>query len=218
MPEFNIMLVEDHVLVREGIRGIIEENPAYRVVAETGDGLEALQILKTLPVNLAVLDITVPGLSGIEVTKQIKRHYPDCKVLILTVHNNQEFLKYALAAGTDGYVSKQEAAKELLGALEAIRQGGMYISPLMSPQLTGCFQEGQPSRQSTGPDRLTSRDLEIIKLIAEGKTSKEIAGILSLSFRTVQNHRLRIMKKLHLNKNTELVKYALRQGLILPPG
>lgn len=217
MSNYLIMLVEDHVLVREGIKGIIEEISSCQVVAETGDGLDALNILDTLPINLAVVDITIPGLSGIELARRIKQDHPKCKVLILTMHNNREFFKHALAAGVDGYLVKQDAAKELLGALEAIRQGGMYISPLMSPQLQQCFKDGQTSRPQAAPHQLTARELEIVKLIAEGKTSKEIAGMLSLSFRTVQNHRLNIMKKLHLNKNTELVKYALRQGLISPP-
>ncbi|MCK9374603.1 MAG: response regulator transcription factor [Syntrophobacterales bacterium] len=208
---YNIVLAEDHILVREGIKKIIEGFPGLKVVGEVGDGSELLELLKSLTVDMAIIDITMPSLPGIEATREIKKAYPGVKVLILTMHKKKEYLNNAIAAGIDGYLLKEDAPKELLNAIDKIRQGMIYVSPLLSGDLANLYVRSQ--RQSAeDAEPLSPREIEIIKLIAEGKSSKEIAEILFLSFRTIQNHRTRIMKKLNLKKNTDLVRYAIRKG------
>ncbi|MFA5110803.1 MAG: response regulator transcription factor [Desulfobaccales bacterium] len=208
---YNIVLAEDHILVREGIKKIIEGFAGLKVVGEVGDGSELLDLLKRLTVDMAILDITMPSLPGIEATREIKKAYPGVKVLILTMHKKKEYLNNAIAAGVDGYLLKEDAPKELLNAIDKIRQGMIYVSPLLSSDLANLYVRSQ-RQKAEDSEPLSPREIEIIKLIAEGKSSKEIAEILFLSFRTIQNHRSKIMKKLNLKKNTDLVKYAIRKG------
>jgi DNA-binding NarL/FixJ family response regulator len=210
---YRIVLAEDHILVREGIKKIIEAYADLEVVGEVSDGLQLLDFLQRLPVNMVILDISMPNLSGIEATKEIKRNFPKVKVLILTMHKKREYLNDALAAGADGYLLKEDAAKELLSAIRKIRQEEIYVSPLLSAELATLY--AQTRRQTpylAVEESLTPREIEIIKLIAEGKSSKEIGTLLFLSFRTIQNHRTKIMRKLKLKKNIDLVKYAIQMG------
>lgn len=209
---YNIVLAEDHVLVREGIKKIIEAIPGLQVVGEVGDGLELLQFLKGLKVDMVILDITMPSLPGIEATREIKKAYPAVKVLILTMHKKKEYLNNAIAAGVDGYLLKEDAPKELLTAMDTIREGMIYVSPLLSSDLANLYFQSHRQNAAEPAAPLSQREIEIIKLIAEGKSSKEIAEILFLSFRTIQNHRTKIMRKLNLKKNTDLVRYAIRKG------
>ncbi|MHB9075580.1 MAG: response regulator transcription factor [Desulfobaccales bacterium] len=209
---YKIILAEDHVLVREGIKKIIEAFPGFEVVGEVGDGPDLLRLLKKLPVDMVILDITMPSLPGIEVAREIKQAYPNVKVLILTMHKKTEYLHNAMAAGVDGYLLKEDAPKELLKAIEKIRQGMVYVSPLLASDLANLYVQSQRQEEAEFVEPLTRREIEIIKLIAEGKSSKEMAKIMFLSFRTIQNHRAKIMKKLNLKKNTDLVKYAIYKG------
>lgn len=212
MIMYKIVLAEDHVLVREGIKKIIEGLPGLRVVGEVGDGPDLMKLLKRLSVDMVILDISMPSLPGIEATREIKQTYPTVKVLILTMHKKKEYLHNAMAAGVDGYLLKEDAPKELLSAIEKIRQGMVYVSPLLASDLANLYVQSQ-RQEEPGPDEsLTPREIEIIKLIAEGKSSKEMAEIMFLSFRTIQNHRAKIMKKLNLKKNTDLVRYAIHKG------
>jgi DNA-binding NarL/FixJ family response regulator len=217
MSMYRIVLAEDHVLVREGIKKIIEGIPGLQVVGEVGDGLELLELLKGLPVDMVILDITMPSLPGIEATREIKKAYPAVKVLILTMHKKKEYLNNAIAAGVDGYLLKEDAPKELLTAMDTIREGMIYVSPLLSSDLANLYFQSQRHHAAEPAAPLSAREIEIIKLIAEGKSSKEIAEILFLSFRTIQNHRTKIMRKLNLKKNTDLVRYAIREGYTLTP-
>jgi DNA-binding NarL/FixJ family response regulator len=212
MIMYKIVLAEDHVLVREGIKKIIEALPGLQIVGEVGDGLELLELLKGLAVDMVILDISMPSLPGIEVTREIKKAYPVVKVLILTMHKKKEYLDNAIAAGVDGYLLKEDAPKELLNAIEKIRQGMIYVSPLLSSDLATLYVQSRRQDPDEPLEPLSPREIEIITLIAEGKSSKEIASILFLSFRTIQNHRTKIMKKLNLKKNTDLVRYAIRKG------
>jgi DNA-binding NarL/FixJ family response regulator len=209
---YKIILAEDHVLVREGIKKIIEAFPGLQVVGEVGDGPELMNLLKRLPVDMVILDISMPSLPGIEATREIKQAYPTVKALILTMHKKKEYLHNAMAAGVDGYLLKEDAPKELLTAIEKIRQGMIYVSPLLASDLADLYVQGQRQGETAVADPLTPREVEIITMIAEGKSSKEIAEILFLSFRTIQNHRAKIMRKLNLKKNTDLVKYAIHKG------
>jgi DNA-binding NarL/FixJ family response regulator len=217
MSMYRIVLAEDHVLVREGIKKIIEGIPGLQVVGEVGDGLELLELLKGSPVDMVILDITMPSLPGIEATREIKKAYPAVKVLILTMHKKKEYLNNAIAAGVDGYLLKEDAPKELLTAMDTIREGMIYVSPLLSSDLANLYFQSQRHHAAEPAAPLSAREIEIIKLIAEGKSSKEIAEILFLSFRTIQNHRTKIMRKLNLKKNTDLVRYAIREGYTLTP-
>ena len=209
---YKIILAEDHVLVREGIKKIIEAFPGLQVVGEVGDGPDLMKLLKSLPVDMVILDISMPSLPGIEATREIKKTYPTVKVLILTMHKKKEYLHNAMAAGVDGYLLKEDAPKELLNAIEKIRQGMIYVSPLLASDLANLYVKGQRQGEGEPVESLTPREIEIIKMIAEGKSSKEMAEIMFLSFRTIQNHRVKIMKKLNLKKNTDLVKYAIQKG------
>ncbi len=212
MIMYKIVLAEDHVLVREGIKKIIEAFPGLEVVGEVGDGPELLSLLKRLAVDMVILDISMPSLPGIEATREIKQEYPTVKVLILTMHKKKEYLHNAMASGVDGYLLKEDAPKELLNAIEKIRQGEAYVSPLLAGDLANLYVQSQRQEEAEPAEPLTPREIEIIKMISEGKSSKEIAEILFLSFRTIQNHRTKIMKKLNLKKNTDLVKYAIQKG------
>ena len=212
MIMYKIILAEDHVLVREGIKKIIEAFPGLQVVGEVGDGPDLMKLLKSLPVDMVILDISMPSLPGIEATREIKKTYPTVKVLILTMHKKKEYLHNAMAAGVDGYLLKEDAPKELLNAIEKIRQGMIYVSPLLASDLANLYVKGQRQGEGEPVQSLTPREIEIIKMIAEGKSSKEMAEIMFLSFRTIQNHRTKIMKKLNLKKNTDLVKYAIHKG------
>lgn len=211
---YRIVLAEDHALVREGIKKIVEDFADLQVVGEVGNGLQLLELLKTLAADLVVLDISMPGIPGIEATKEIKRRYPQIKILILTMHKKKEYLNDAIAAGVDGYLLKEDVGKELGSAIDKIRRGETYISPLLSNELTSLFVQSRRVVPEKVEQPLTPREIEIVMLIAEGKSSREIADQLFLSFRTIQNHRTRIMRKLGLKKNTDLVKYAIQMGFI----
>jgi len=212
MMMYKIILAEDHVLVREGIKKIIEALPGLHVAGEVGDGLQLLELLKGLAVDMVILDISMPSLPGIEATREIKKAYPALKVLILTMHKKKEYLNNAIAAGVDGYMLKEDAPKDFLNAIDKIRQGMIYVSLLLSSDLVNLYVQGRREGDAAPSAPLSPREIEIIKMIAEGKSSKEIAESLFLSFRTIQNHRTKIMKKLNLKKNTDLVRYAIRKG------
>lgn len=210
---YRIVLAEDHVLVREGIKKIIEAFADLQVVGEAADGLQLLEILKNLVVNMVILDISMPNLPGLEAAREIKKRYPGIKILILTMHKKKEYLNDAIVAGADGYLLKEDAPKELLNAIERIRQGMIYVSPLLSGELVNLYAESRREALAEPSEPLSPREIQIIRMIAEGKSSKEIGEALFLSFRTIQNHRVKIMRKLNLKKNTDLVKYAIGKGL-----
>ena len=218
MIMYKIVLAEDHVLVREGIKKIIEAVPGLRVVGEVGDGLQLLELLQGLAVDMVIVDISMPSLPGIEAAREIKKAYPAVKVLILTMHKKKDYLNNAISTGVDGYLLKEDAPKELLNAMDQIRQGMTYVSPLLSSDLLDLYVQGRHEGDAAMPDPLSPREIEVIKMIAEGKSSKEIAEILFLSFRTIQNHRTKIMRKLNLKKNTDLVRYAIRKGYTATAG
>ena len=216
---FSILLADDHVMFRRGVRRIIQSINDVEVVGEASDGFELLELLKKTSPQLVIMDISMPNLRGLEATREIKIIDPKVKVLILTMHKDKEYLYHAFSAGAEGYLLKEDADSELLSAIDTLRRGGTYISPLLSTQLADLFM--QKSRPGTDPmpsprELLTTREREIIKLIAEGKSSKEVADLLFISSRTVQHHRANIMRKLNLKKTADLVKYALQKGYTAP--
>jgi DNA-binding NarL/FixJ family response regulator len=209
---YGIVLADDHVMIRNGIKKIIEESDDMKVIAETGDGLELLNLLKNINPHMIILDISMPNLRGIEATHEIKMVYREIKILILTMHKKKEYLYHSLSAGADGYLLKEDTGKELLTAITKIRRGGIYLSPILSEELTDELIEFYRNGRKFLDDPLTTREKEILKLIAEEKSSKEIADLLFISVRTVGHHRASIMKKLNINKIAGLVKYAIQKG------
>ena len=186
------------------------------VVGEANDGLDLLQLLKQVTPQMVILDIFMPNLRGIEAITEIKAIRPDVKILILTMHRDKEYLYLALSAGAKGYLLKEDAARDLFSAIAEVRQGKTYISPYFSDTVVNDVVQIAKGNAKVlfETDPLTSREREVLKLIAEGKSSKEIASLLCISVFTVNNHRASIMEKLNLNKATDLVKYAIRKGYI----
>ncbi len=215
MEPYQIVLADDHAMFRRGVKRIIEEIPDMAVVGEASDGFELLNLLKRSTPNLVILDISMPNLRGIEATKEIKMIHPGVKVLILTMHKDREYLYHALSAGAEGYLLKEDLDTELVTAISTIRKGKTYLSPLISSQLQDLLvQEYQGTGSQSLMENLTTREKEIIKLIAEGKSSREIADLLFISNRTVQHHRANVMRKLNLKKTADLVKYAILKGYV----
>jgi len=216
MSPYRIVLADDHVLVRQGLRRILEGTADLEVIGEANDGLELLDLLKQLTPDLVILDIFMPNLRGIEAIHEIKKIHSDVRILILTMHRDKEYLYLALSAGAKGYLLKEDADKELFSAIEKVRQGKIYISPHFSEEVVDdLVQIGKGDTKTVfETDPLTPREREVLKLIAEGRSSKEIAQLLFISVLTVNNHRANLMEKLNLKKVTDLVKYAIRKGYI----
>jgi DNA-binding NarL/FixJ family response regulator len=215
---FKILLADDHVMFRRGVRSLIQGMDNVEVVGEAGDGLELLRLLKDIHPHLVIMDISMPNLRGLEATREIKSLDPGIKVLILSMHKEREYLYQALTAGAEGYLLKEDADGELISAIETLRQGGTFISPLLSAQMADIFVDkfqagGEP--RTTAGEPLTTRERQIVKLIGEGKSSKEIGELLFISSRTVQHHRANIMRKLNLKKTADLIKYAIQKGYVM---
>ena len=213
MKTIRLMLVDDHDVVRVGLKTFLETQDDFQVVGEARDGLELLEVSKETNPDMVILDISMPNLRGLEATREIKMIFPNVKVLILTMHSDKEYVYGAISAGAEGYLLKEDADTELFAAVETIRQGGRYISPILSGELTHelihFHHKGQPA--SNG-NLLTLREKEVLKLIAEGKSHKEIAALLFISVRTVDHHRANIMTKLNIKDTANLTKYAIRRG------
>ena len=213
MSPYRIVLADDHVMFRKGIKSILEEATDLEVVGEVADGLELLGLLKIAAPDMVILDISMPNLRGIEATREIKVACPGVKVLILTMHKEKEYLYHAISAGAEGYLVKEDADTELFAAVGQIRQGGRYVSPLLSGELVyDLVQTRDDGEFKPRSKPLTNREREVLKLVAEGKSNKEIAEMLFISVRTVEHHRANIMKKLNITETASLVKYAIREG------
>jgi DNA-binding NarL/FixJ family response regulator len=210
-----VLLADDHTLVRKGIRAVLASLPGIEIVAETGDGREALSLIEQHRPDLALLDITMPGLNGLEVAFRVAQVSARTKVLILSMHAGEAYVAQALRAGVAGYLLKDAADDELPMAIKAVARNEVYLSPRISKQLVDRFVQSG----ATEPDPLaglTSRQREILQLVAEGKSSKEIAGMLELSIKTVESHRGQIMERLGVHDVTGLVRFAIRVGLVSP--
>ena len=214
MEPYRIILADDHKMFRLGIRKILEELDDIAVIGEVSDGLELLQMLKQVTPHMVILDISMPNIRGIEATREIKILNPDTRILILTMHKGREYLYHSISAGADGYLLKEDADTELYMAIEKIREGGVFISPILADDLTDNFVQMCRGKYTHDFEILTSREREIVKFVAEGKTNKEIGSILCISTRTVENHRVNIMKKLNLKNTSEIVIYAISKDYI----
>jgi len=215
MANYRIVIADDHVMVRTLLKRVLEERTDFEIVGEVGDGFELLKKLTQLSPHMVVLDISMPNLRGIEVIHKIKTIDPDIKVLILTMHKSMEFLRQAFHAGANGYLLKEDDETELFSAIEAIRAGKTYVSPLLSEELAHDWaQIHRGDGKSPFDEPLSTREREVLKLIAEGKSNQKVAELLSISIHTVERHRANMMEKLNINKLADLIKYAIQKGYI----
>ena len=206
-----ILIADDHVVIRKGLRALLEERRGWKVVAEAANGREAVEKAARLRPDLVVIDLSMPELNGMEATRLILKAAPSTRVLILTMHNTEEFVEETLRSGARGYVLKSDAERELVTALEAVLAKRTFFTPAV-PQLGSEYLAG--ARGTPALPTLSSRERQIIQLLAEGKSNKEVAGRLGISVRTAENHRSRIMRKLQLRSLSDLVRHAIRNRMI----
>lgn len=215
MPKLRLLLGDDHTLFRHGLRKILEERPEWEVIAEVGDGREAVRKCLALKPDVAVLDVAMPMLNGIDATQQIVRKVPETRVLVLSMHSDEAYVTRALQAGATGYMLKDSAGKDLLKGIASVAAGQAYFSPAIARLMLDDYVRrvsgsGVVDRYET----LSEREREIFQLIAEARTNKEVAELLQISPATVETHRARILQKLDIHNTAELVLYAVRRGVI----
>ncbi len=208
-----ILLADDHALVRAGFRSLLEKISGIEVVAEADDGREALELIKKHRPQIALIDIAMPRLNGLHALLRINKDFPGTKVIILSMHMNEEYVVQALRAGTSGYLIKDAATTELELAIRSVIDGKVYLSPSISRTVIDSYLE-RVGGQLSPLEQLTARQREILQLIAEGKNTKEIAGELEISVKTVESHRLQLMGRLNIHDIPGLVRYAIRSGLV----
>jgi len=218
LPELRILIADDHELIRRGVRTLLEAEPGWKVVAEARDGEEAFEKAKETKPEIVVLDIGMPRLSGLEAAQRLKRILPQVKVLMLTVHESERLAWEVLNAGARGYVTKSDTARDLVIAIEALRRDKTFFTPRIDRIIRDSFLDGRPSQKAKEKQgkQLTSRQREIVQLLAEGKTSKEVSALLNLSAKTVETHRANIMKRLSCHSVSDLVRYAIRNNIVQP--
>ena len=214
MNRIRVLLADDHTILRDGIRALLVDQADIEVIGEAEDGLSTVKMVAKLKPDVVIMDIAMPMLNGLEATRQIQRDYPQVKVLILTMHENEEYIRQVLAAGALGYVLKDAAAQDLLGAIRAVHRGEAVLSPAITRLVIEDYLRWGDIRPADTSNGLTPREREILQLIAEGYTNKEIAEILSLSVKTIQSHRSNLMSKLDLHDRGELIKYAIQKKII----
>jgi Response regulator containing a CheY-like receiver domain and an HTH DNA-binding domain len=210
----SIILADDHSLVRAGIRTLLEKLPGVTIVAESGDGRETLALVHQHNPDVVIMDITMPSLNGLDATARILRECPRTKVLILSMHTGEDYVLQALRAGATGYLLKDAATAELRLALEAVQRGETYLSPTISKEVLARHRQLANDPKADTTKTLTPRMREIVQLIAEGRSTKEIAFLLNLSVKTIETHRMHLMARLGLHDVAGVVRYALRTGLI----
>jgi DNA-binding NarL/FixJ family response regulator len=212
--QIRILLADDHTLLRSGIRALLEDEPDISIVGEAADGREAVRLAGQLRPSVVLMDIAMPLLNGLEATRQIKREHPEVNVLVLTMYDHEEYYRQVLEVGGSGYIIKRAAANELVAAIRAVHRGDAALSPAITRLLVDAYLSRDGGGEGTDPNALSAREQEVLQLIAEGKTSREIAVILGLSVKTVQSHRTSLMQKLGLHDRGDLIKYAIQKKII----
>lgn len=216
--EVTLFLADDHTIFREGLKLIIEDIANYRVIGEAGDGKVALESMEKLKPDVAILDVSMPTMSGIDVARYLKKYAPEIKIIILSRHDNEEYVKELLKTGVNGYVLKDDAGNDLLRAIDAVMKNTIYLSPGVATKVVSDYvtlrKEPGILQDDSQFKLLSGREREILKLIAEGKSGHEIADYLRISPSTVKVHRTNIMKKLNVHKSSELVVYAIKNNII----
>jgi DNA-binding NarL/FixJ family response regulator len=210
-----ILVVDDHAVVRRGVRALLESQPGWEVCAEASTGRDAVEQVKALRPDIVVLDLSLPELNGLDATRQILKESPQTQVLVLTMHDSEELAQQVLQAGARGYVLKSDADQSLVAAVQSLRRG----EPFLTPRVTELVLDRYVRREAkdvgeAAPVELTSREREIVQLVAEGRSSKEVAASLGISVKTVEAHRANIMRKLRLRSVSELVRYAIRNRIV----
>jgi DNA-binding NarL/FixJ family response regulator len=210
-----IVIAEDHTILREGLRALLSSQENLEVVGEAGDGREAIRQVEEHTPDLILMDLSMPKMNGVEAIREIKRRVPETRILALTVHKAEEFILEVLQSGADGYIPKDASANELMMAIKSILMGKRYLSPSVSNVVIEGYLESRRTSESITPwDKLTKREREILKLIAEGHKNKDIADYLCISVKTVEKHRANLMKKLDLHSAAALTAYAMERGLV----
>lgn len=214
MDKIRVLIADDHTILRDGIRSLLEDEPDMQVIGEAEDGIAAVKMACQLEPDVVLMDIAMPLLNGLEATRQIKRSAPQIRVLVLTMHENEEYIRQVLASGAMGYILKDAAARDLLGAIRSVHRGEAVLSPAITRLVIEDYLRWgdlQPGQEENG---LSPREREVLQLIAEGYTNRQIAEILSISIKTVQAHRSSLMSKLDLHDRGELIKYAIQKKII----
>lgn len=217
MPDINLLLVDDHQVVRTGLRMLLEGQPDMKIIGEADSGMQALEKARQLSPSVVVMDITLPDISGIEATRRIKEEFPEIAVVALTIHEDEQYFFEMLQAGASGYVPKRAAPEDLINSIRAASSGEIYIYPTLAKALVADFLgRSTQEHEKSSLDGLTEREQEVLSLLAEGLNNDEIGESLMISKHTVARHRENLMRKLELHSRSELVKYAIRKGLINP--
>ena len=211
-----VVLVDDHALVRQGFRRILEDDPELQVVGEASNGLDAIGLVKKTDPDVVVMDMAMPEMSGLHATMELMKQRPGTKVLILSMYSDEQYVRNALDAGAKGYILKNAIENDLTRAVKAVASGEQYLAPELSSLLIRAMQTGGFEKTSDPYDRLTQREKQVLQLIAHGKSNKEIAVMLDLSVNTVAVHRANLMSALGVHKTAELVLFAVKKGLVLP--
>jgi DNA-binding NarL/FixJ family response regulator len=215
MSAIRVLIADDHTLLREGIRSLLKLYDDIEVVGEAADGAEAVEKATRLSPDIVLMDVAMPGLGGLEATLEIHRRSPNTRVLVLTQYDDPEYVRRFLKAGVSGYVLKKAAGTELVSAIRAVQTGSSYLSPQIAGTVIEGYLKGQELTETEDVyERLTDREKQVLKLVAEGYSNSEIASMLSLSVKTVMGHRENVMEKLGIHSRTELIKYAIKHGLI----
>ena len=213
--KLSIVLADDHTILREGLRALLAADSNFEVVGEARDGREAVRCVEKLGPDLLLMDLSMPRMSGMDAIREIKKRYPDTKIIALTVHKTEEYLLTTLQAGADGFVLKDATHDELIMAIKNVMGGKSYLSPGVSEKIIEGYLKGKKSTKSLSAwESLSQREREVLKLIAEGYKNKEIAGDLCISLKTVEKHRANLMKKLDLHNAAALTVYAVDKGLV----
>jgi len=210
MP-IQVLLADDHQIVRQGLRAMLEHE-GYKVVGEASDGREAIRMAETTHPDVAILDLAMPVLNGLDAARDILRGSPRTKAILLTMHTEDPYVLEALRAGVSGYVLKTQAALDLIQAIREVTRGAIYLSPGVSKTVVDAYR----NKSDLPPDPLSPREREVLQLVAEGKTTKEVAALLGVSVKTAESHRTRIMSKLGIHETAGLVRYAIRRGIVQP--
>jgi len=215
MKKVKLLVADDHKIFRQGIKKLLEEEPDLQVVGEAADGREAIKKATELKPDVILMDIAMANLNGLQATKQIKKILPDTKVIMVTMHKNEEYVLQSFQAGASGYILKEGAVEELVSAIRTIHQDKSFLSPAISKTLIDAYLRKMETGKTETPfDLLTDREREVLQLIAEGYTNREVAKSLFISVKTVEAHRAHIMQKLNIHEIAKLVKYAIQKGLV----
>jgi len=217
MTPLRIVIVDDHAVVRRGVRAILESQPGWEVSAEATTGREAVELVKRLRPDVVVMDLSLPELNGLDATRQILKDAPETEVLVLTMHHSEELARDVLKAGARGYVLKSDAEENLIAAVDSLRQHKPFLTSTVTEfVLDDYVRRGDVAQDELAAVALTSREREIIQLVAEGQSNKEAAATLGISVKTIEAHRANIMRKLHLRSLSDLVRYAIRNKIVQP--